>query len=420
MAKFRIISCTGDGVGLGKRLADEGNEVTLYIEDPKAVKLYDGILPRVKDGWKGLDKDTIVIFDMVKKGKEADKLREQEFLVFGGSDIADKMELDRSFGLPVAENAGIAVPEWDDFQDFESAIKWVKEKDFACVFKPEHNKEGIETYVSTDSEDMIEMLENFSGIWKGKIDFVLQEVKEGIEISSEVWCVNGQIIPNSYNNTLETKRFMNDNLSKNTGCMSSTVKFNLCPDLYGETFGKLENWLKLQKYSGALDINCIISDGVPYILEWTARMGYSAIYAFIQGLNMPFGEFIASIANGVMPDLQPSDEFLGALRISIPPYPMVEEAPETEGKPVRGMDDNCIPLDVMEIEGKFYTSGYDGIICEVVGTGDTPESLWDGLYDTAKQLKIPNIQYRTDCLEDVQERLLDLEEIGLYDSNLNY
>ena len=89
-----------------------------FLKDPEGKNLYRGILPRV-DNWRdGLTKDAVILVDMVGFGKEADKLRSEGFKVYGGSEIADNLELDRTFGLDVASNAGIEIPESQDFQDF--------------------------------------------------------------------------------------------------------------------------------------------------------------------------------------------------------------------------------------------------------------------------------------------------------------
>jgi phosphoribosylamine--glycine ligase len=419
--KFRLVSKSGDGIGLAHRLAQEGHAVDFWLKDPDGPNLYKGILPRV-DRWQaGLSTDTILVFDMVGAGGEADEYRAKGFSVVGGSKIADQLELDRGFGLDVAGNHGIEIPTSEDFQDFDKAIAFLEDKDGqGWVFKPEGNKEGVTTFVSQSPEQMIAMLQHFAELWKGKVDFILQEVVDGVEISSEVWVVDGRIVPGSYNNTLEQKRFCDGDLGPNTGCMGSTVKFNLCPRLYEETFGKLVGWLGSQKYSGPLDINCIVDwDGRPHMLEWTARFGYSAIYAMIEGLGMPLGEFLAALAAGEAPDLNPSSDWLGALRLTIPPYPHVEEAPECEGIPILGLDprdEHTWPLDVM-LEGEALAcSGFDGIICEVSGAAMELDSLWQGLYARAREIQIPEVQYRTDHIEDVTRRVNELADLGYCDS----
>lgn len=411
MSKFRLIGTHGESVGLALRLMQEGHDVSWYMKDTTGENLYQGVVPRVKTPFENVNKDTIVIFDTVSFGKQADNLSRSGYKVYGGSKIADDLELDRSFGIPVAVDSGIAVPRWEEFQDFEKAKEFVKELNSPCVFKPEHNKEGIQTYVSTSPEDMTEMLDYFSENWKGGVDFILQEVIEGTEVSSEVWVVDGIIVPNSYNNTWETKRLMNDNLGPNTGCMSSTVKFNGSPWLYNETFKKLRPWLKSIKYNGCLDINCIVDNsGRPYFLEWTARFGYSAIYAFIQGLNMELGEFLTTLANREIPEINPIEGYCGALRVCIPPYP-AEDCKESEGQPVRGIEDEpmIFPLDIKREDKRLLSAGYDGIICEVTGIGDTVEELWDYIYSVSDSLQIPNKMYRTDAMENAKERIEELE-----------
>jgi len=738
--KFRLISKSADGLGLAFRIKEEGNDVSFYLKDEKAKHLYEGILPRVDNPVEGIDKDTIVIVDMVGWGKEVDALRKTGFKVYGASTIADTMELERDFGLDLADNLGIEVPYSEDFDNFEDAIKLVKKRDTAFVFKPEHNKEGVKTFVSQSPEQMIKMLEHFKNIWKGKVDFVMQEVMEGSEVSSEVWCIDGLIVPNSYNNTWETKRFLNDDYGPNTGCysedteiltdsgwkhyrnlfigekvltlnprtgiseyqpieaiweykwewplyhfqnktldllvthdhnmavykegcittikadkliaakdsrynfirkslwiaedreyfrlpaykdkpalqismdnwlaflglyiaegcasgnavrisqkihkpemetiiknsmfryyrikdgwgissaqlvaylsklghshakyipreflmlssrqlkilfasmmmgdgsihkngqrtyytsskqlandvqellqkigsegiirirdrigcpvncktkgvtrylsyeiierrkktsvcrkvkhdlepyygnvwcitvpnhtiyvrrngnavwcgncMSSTVKFNALPELYEQLFNeKTQHWLKLQKYNGPIDINCIISDGVPYMLEFTARMGYSAIYALCEGLNMDIGEFFAQCASGQAPDLDPSGDWLGALRATIGPYPHVDEAPECLGIPIDFGGDltHIWPLDVMKKDKEFFCSGYDGIICEVTGADSNLDEMWLSIYELADSLEIPEMQIRSDCLWDAKKRIEEVK-----------
>jgi phosphoribosylamine-glycine ligase len=418
--KFLLVSKTADDAGLAYRVQEEGNDVKLYVKDPKAKRLFSGLVPRVEKWEEEYDEDTIIVFGMVGQGKEADILRAAGFKVYGASEIADDLELKRDFGLERAKQFGIEIPESADFTDFEAAASWVKNLDAPCVFKPEHNKDGVKTFVSQSPEQMIRMFDHYKELWKDKIDFVMQEVKEGAEVSSEVWCCNGVIVPNSYNNTWETKRFMNDDYSCMTGCMSSTVKFNACPPLYDETFGKMEDWLKQVKYHGPLDINCIVGyDGTPYMLEWTARMGYSAVYAFCAGLNMDVGEYLATLASGEIPEIEPSNEWLGALRITVPPYPCEEDKPmkETEGLPIDlgDLDEHIWPLDVEMKDGKLCCSGYIGIIAEITDSHPNLSVLWDYIYDRADIIEVPEIQIRTDCYENAIDRINSLSSMGLCD-----
>jgi phosphoribosylamine---glycine ligase len=421
MNKFRLISRSGDGVGLAHRLMLEGHSVDFWLKDPKGKNLYEGILPRVDDWKKGLTKDTVLVFDMSGMGEDADKMRSAGYPVVGTSKLADELELDRTFGLAVSDNHGIETPEWEEFEDFDSAIEYLQDQEDAFVFKPNDNREGVRTFVSQSPEQMIAMLEHYKELGGGgKFTFVLQKIVEGVEVSSEVWCVEGEIIPGSYNNTLEQKRFLNGDLGPNTGCMGSTVKFNLCPRLFDETFGKLKPWLKAQKFNGPIDINCIVDDtGVPFMLEWTPRFGYSAIYAMLEGLEMPVGEFLSAVAAGETPELLPLDEWCGSLRLTMPPYPHCEDAPDAEGLPIIGLDlinRHVWPLDLMVRDGKMLCSGFDSIVAEISGHDESLQSLWYTLIEDAKEIQIPELQYRTDIFADVSRRVNQLIDLEYCDS----
>lgn len=422
--RFRLISKSGDGIGLAFRIKQEGHDIDFYLKDEHGEHLYDGVLSRVANWQKCIDKDMVLIFDMCSLGKEADALRKAGYKVFGASEIADDLELKRGFGLDVASDNGIEIPESYDFQDYEKAKEQLEKEDgedTGWVFKPEHNKDGVQTFVSTSTDQMLAMLDYYATKWTDGVDFILQKVQEGIEVSSEAWYVDGVYVPNSYNNTWETKRDRNDDIGAMTGCQSSTVKFNACPILYDELFVKLAPWIKLHKYTGPLDINCIIDyQGIPRMLEFTARMGYSAIYAFCEILDIPISEFIATIAEGKIPKIKPYNEWAGALRLSMPPYPACDEAPEAEGVPLLGFDDydHIWPLDVMMKGGKLFCSGFDSIIAEVTGCHPHPSIMWDEIYDRASMLEIPKCQYRTDCYENAIERINSLSSMGIVEDEL--
>jgi hypothetical protein len=205
--------------------------------------------------------------------------------------------------------------------------------------------------------------------------------------------------------------------------MSSFVKFNACPKLYTELFEKIAPWCLKHKFHGPLDINCIISkeDHKPYVLELTPRIGYSAWYAWRMGLNMKIADFFYKCACGEMTndEFVPSTDWLCALRITIPPYPHVDDASKEQGIPVAGIGrfewKNVVPLDMMiDDDGQLCVSGYDGVVCEVCYKNPDLTTLWHKMRTKADELVIPNKQYRLDVLDDVHKRLKELTEYGYY------
>lgn len=418
MAHFRLFSVSGDGLALALRIADEGNSVDFWVKKAKAKPSYKGILPQVSDWRRGLTQDTICIFDMCTLGNIAEQLKKAGFKVYGAGKLNDALELNREFGLKIAEISGLKVPAWHKFTSFAKGIEFVTKKGGAWVFKPLDNKSPELTYVSSDVDDMLEMLTYFKKIWTGKAEFILQERIDGksVEISTECFYVNGEPVPNSLNSTLETKKFLNDDKGPNTGCQSSVVWFwkQNNPKIYRLGLKKIEPFLKRSKYNAPLDVNMMISekDNLPYFLEWTTRFGYSAIYALCEGLNMEVGKFISEMASGQMPKLRPSYDWLGAVRMTIPPFPNDDCVHKSANKPIRGIDslDHVWLLDAKFESGSLLSAGVDGVIAEVTGRAKTLNELEKDLYNRIDKLKIPDMQYRTDIIADAKKRLARLRE----------
>jgi len=425
--KFRLISSSGDALALLYRIANEGHSCDFFIKKKNAQDSYKGILTRIDSPTSKLTKDTICIFDMVGQGALADQIKKSGFKVYGAGRLNDTMELKRDFGMKLANLCGIKMPKWERFSSFDKAIDFVNKSEKLWVFKPQDNKSPAFTYVPDDQEDLAEMLEYFSKTWTAKIDFVLQEKIEGVEISTEAWYVNGELVPNSINSTLETKRFLDGDYGPNTGCTSSTVWFwpEKAPNkwakrtepttatIYRLTLKMMESFLKRYKYNGPLDINTIISekDKLPYFLEYTARTGYSALYALCEGLNMEIGQFFSELASGEIPELKPSYDYLGAVRVSIPPYPNDDGVAKSANKPIRiNSLDHIWLLDAKYEDDKLVTAGVDGVVAEVTGKAKTLDELEKDIYKRIEKIKVPDMQFRTDVFRLAKKKISKLKD----------
>jgi len=347
---------------------------------------------------------------MCKLGFLADRLK-KKVAVYGGGRINDKLELDRSFGIQTAQAARIKVPQYESFTSWDKAIDFVKKNKKTWVFKPTDNKSPCYTYVSEGPDDMIDMLGHFKTLWP-RTEFVLQEKIDGVEISTEAWYVNGELVLNSVNSTIETKRFMDGDKGPNTGCMTSVVWFYKGkPKIYFQTLAKLEKFLKKHKYSGPLDMNCILTKDGPYFLEFTTRFGYNAVYAALSQLP-EFGDFLATLAKGNMPKIKPTKDYSAAVRVSIPPYPQDVDASKTAGRPIRGIDSL---KDIFLLDAKYsdriVTAGVDGVVCEVTAKAASLDELEKEVYKKVEKIKIPDKQFRQDGVQVAKERIDKLKEL---------
>ncbi len=403
---FRLVSKNADAIALLPRLKELGHKVDFWVKEKEAKPSYAGMIPQVEKYDEGLTKDSVLLFDMVGLGNTADALK-LKYPVYGGGKINDMLELKRDFGMQIAKAAGVKVPHFEKFTDFDEAIALVKKSDKSWVFKPQNNKSPCQTYVSQNTDDMVAMLNYYKG-QDDKADFVLQEKIDGTELSCEAWYVDGEIVPNSINSTVETKRFMEGDKGPNCGCMGSVVWFwkQKNPKIFRHTLARLQPFLKRYKYNGPLDVNCIVSekDGLPYFLEFTARFGYSALYAAASELGKLDDLFI-TLATGKTPVIQPTYRYCGAVRLSVPPYPNEEGI--VADRPLPSMEGgNIWPLDVKRVGKSYYTAGVDGVVCEYTGAAENLDKLQAVLYTNGlSKMVIPDVQYRSDLCIITKNRI---------------
>jgi phosphoribosylamine--glycine ligase len=417
--KFLIVSNAAEGAHIGKIIANEGNDVELYIREPGYRQCWNGLLPKAKK--INPSKDTVVIFDQSGMGAEADKLKKAGHFVVGASKWADRLEHDREFGFEVMEQCGIKFPFTTEFDDFGRVGEFLKENDEdddGCprrfVFKPEGDDLPAHlTYCSLDSEDLLKYLEyvkkNYS---KSVKNFILQEFVEGSVVSSEMWSDGSRFIRPS-NHTVEAKKFMDGDLGPATGCSGNLVwvEDGSCR-IVSNGILKLEELAAEEGHVGPLDLNAVVNDEGVFGLEWTPRFGYAATPTLMFLMHDgSIGKFFSDLARGqVSGDMPLRDMFAAAITVSIPPYPL--EAPSVEdvqrvrpnvGIPIRGLDNKNAGsfyfYEVEEQDGQLLHSTGSGALGLAVGVGETPWEAFRGPCHALGELMVPEKQYRTDLCE---------------------
>ncbi len=425
---------SADFAGIAYQMQKEGAKVNLFIKDKFYRSAMEGIVPQVESIEEGLRQSPdLVIFSLNGDGDLADRIRKQGYRVIGSSALADKLEMDRSYGVKVAQQYGIHVPKTTEFKDVGSAIAFIKEKKKPYAIKIDNNKSEASSYVGKDAEEMVDYLSyaKEQGEISASDTFILQEVVKGAEISTEVWFSDGNPVWPA-NSTFETKKFLAGELGQRTGCETSLVFHyeGTQSKIVDKTIRKIFPLLKYSRYTGPVDVNCIVSedDHEPYFLEWTPRLGYSAVYAFCATLGMPISEFFYSVSRGTF--TIPFKSLWGAsLKLSIPPYPVdIEDKKEgaelygkTQGVRLNGKYGNDFwPIDVMKPRKNKSTelvaAGTSCILGECIGRGNSMLEAWRASQKVFKSVEAPNQQGRyTDGSEDAWKRALKLRQFGYMD-----
>ena len=409
----------GDGLGVAFRIQQANHAVLFITSDATSEHIGEGIVEKkhipmmAKANALALAKKfnpDLIVFDMVKWGAIADFLREQMRVpVLGSSKATDMLELDRVRGMLAMELCGIKTPPWKRFGGTSSAVEWIRAQKKRYVYKPIGNKDSAHTYVAqeNDSSDLIAYLDEMQT--QDKAPFILQEFIEGIEVSCEFW-YNGNE-GSCVNWTVERKKFMNEDIGPSTGDSGAVVGWCSLHSRLKENSLKTISLLRKSTYRGPVDVNTIIApDGTLYGLEYTMRMGYTAIYPFGELISNDYAGLFHAMATGQEYRPRITDDKLAiSVMVSIPPYP--HKRGYDDEVPIQGIAGENIRhvafQDMMNKDGKFIAAGADGAVCVVTARGKDVRECQRRVYRTVSHLTIPDAQYRTDIGEKAKEYLQD-------------
>lgn len=430
--KIALSSYSGYGAWFMLRLLSEGHDVDYFLSKPEFSKVMEGLVPppklidldhrrspdNYKSGLPPYERYDLSLFDLTGRKRQAD-YSASVCPTIGDGTMHCFLEDDRAGGIQLMEEAGIAVPPYQEFTDIEEAKAFVKKTGKRFVFKPDGGQDqGAEaTYVSEDAEDMLEYFDKLEEFAHGK-KFILQEFIKGTECSVEGW-FNGDDFY-CLNATIEEKKFMNDNVGPNTGCSGNLV-FTISPTskLFKQGLAKMRDQLRMYSFKGMIDLNTILTETNAYGLEWTPRFGYDASATLVNMYAGDFGELLHRTATGKVPEQSWRAEYGVSARLSIPPYPTEMRVPKHEGIPIKGID----PEDLEELmrtylydahfsDGHLCVSGLNGLIACPIETGSSIIEAFDKLEDKIEHIQIPDMQYRTDIRESTSKRYMEVDRMG--------
>ena len=386
---------------------EETNEVKFFINSPTEKDVGDGFVEKV-DSWEDkLDWADIIVFDDIGFGKIADKLRTEGKRVVGGSTYTDRLENDRDFGHSELAKAGVSVlPSWR-FSDFEEAIRFVQSNPSRYVIKPsgkaQNEKELLFVGQESDGNDVINVLAHYKRNWSNKIRvFQIQQYSAGVEVAVGAF-FNGKEFIQPVNINFEHKRLFPGNIGPSTGEMGTLMFWSNRSRLFELTLEKMKQALAGANYVGYIDINCIANGNGIYPLEFTSRFGYPTISIQMEGIKTKWGQFLYSIANGEVAELDAKKGFQIGVVIAVPPFPFNDERTFrkfSEDATIlfneqRNFDG--VHLGEVKLEGNDWRiAGRSGYSLVVTGSGNTTEEAREQAYERVANIMIPNMFYRTD------------------------
>lgn len=415
--KILVLSHYGDGMGVSQRLRMEGHDVFMYIRDPDYKDCGRGIVER-PGSWRPLVPDVdLIVCDSVGFSPILSVAKRFNKPVFSCSSFTDLMESDRKRAAALFDRLDIRTPDSILFDTAPARLRKDEREQVAAWSQGAFVKPSRGLASETQYAPTVEHLDWLLGYFYCQKHFplIVQECIDGIEISTEGW-FNGTRWLEPFNHTIEEKRLHLCHSSTLGGCLGNIVFPTKGDALTKLLLEPLSPYLRKAGYRGPVDVNAIISGPVESheyaALEFTCRMGYDAITAFIEGLQEPLGSLLMGVAAGTKESISLGNDYLLAVRL------LLDESLPLKGMPLTGVcKENLRHLFLtdayLDTDSKtFRYAGSDGILACATAHGKTISDARARVYRTISRLSIPNMYYRTDIGQGVSKHIEQLKVWG--------
>lgn len=353
-------------------------------------------------------------------------LRRAGIKVFGPSPDSAALEIKRALGMKFFETHGIEVPEWKQFASLEEAEDHVYQTERAYVFKTLGDEEDKSlSYVGKTPADLIARLQRWQRMGmnpKGPV--MLQEKIDGVEVGVSRWMgTEGWVGPPNEN--FEFKKLMSGNCGPNCGEAGTVMKYVESSKLFDAVLKPLEESLVKLGHLGDIDVNCIVDEsGRAWPLEFTMRLGWPAFNIQIASTSGDPVKWMLDACEGKDSLKVRWQPFCGIV-LAQPAYPF-HDKPDEEliDIPIYGVTpENQIYLWPQSVkravlpdmagekvtEREIWATAGDYLMV-VTGSGKTVRQACTRAYDTVRELSIPDVMYRDDVGEKLEEELPKLHE----------
>jgi len=408
--KFLFVSWEGLIGDIAWQVVKEGHEAKLWIQNPQERGIADGFVAKTDDWRREVDWAEVVVFDdVLGMGALAEELRNAGKPVVGGSPYTDRLEDDRAFGQQELKSVGVSIIPHENFTSFDEAVKYVEANPNRYVIKPSGEAQNIKRLLfvgeEDDGRDVIQVLQDYKRAWSDKVkEFQLQRRIMGVEVAVGAF-FNAKEFVTPVCVNFEHKKLFPGDIGPPTGEMGTSMFWSEPNRLFNATLKKMEAKLAEARYTGYIDINCIVNNNGIYPLEFTSRFGYPCVSIQQEGLLTPMGDLLRELAAGSAARLRARSGFQIGVRIVVPPFPyndpetlentskdsvILFKTPSREGIHIE---------DVRTADGEWLVTGTSGVVLIACGAGPTMKQAQRQAYNRVRNIMIPHMYYRDDIGE---------------------
>ena len=235
-----------------------------------------------------------------------DYLRKNKLKVFGPDKFCSKLEGSKIFTKKICKIEKIPTADFQIFNDINSSLKYLKNKNYPLVVKADGLAAGKGVYICENFLDAQKAVEEIFGGKFGKAEEILiEDFLRGEEMSFFILYDNNTF--QVFNTAQDHKRVFEGDKGKNTGGMGAYSPSRLITDelekkIINKIISPTLKYLKKENgiYIGFLYAGLMIKDNEPYLIEYNVRMGDPECQTILPLLKNDFLEILKNCIDGTL------------------------------------------------------------------------------------------------------------------------
>ena len=334
-----------------------------------------------------------------------DEFERRGLKIFGPSREASQLEGSKAFAKNFMEKHGVPTAHYSVFDDFDRAVRYLKDVGTPIVIKADGLAAGKGAVVSFSLDHALQTLEGFmkkSALGGAGKRVVIEEFLEGEEASYIVMVNGDRYVP--LPTSQDHKRLLDGDRGPNTGGMGA---YSPTPVIDKDMEGRIreeviERTLKGLKeegiyFRGFLYAGLMITSEGPKVLEFNVRLGDPEAQPILMRVKNDFLRTLLEFYEGKEVSIEEDPRWSLDVVLASKGYP---EKPE-KGKVIEGLEEVEKLSDVVVFhagttlkDGKVVTNG--GRVLNVCAYGGTLKEAKDRAYEAVSRIRFEGMQYRKD------------------------
>ncbi len=337
-----------------------------------------------------------------------DKLEKEGIKAFGPKKDAAKIEASKSFAKYIFKKYGIPTAEYETFDNYDDAVRYVKQKGAPIVIKADGLAAGKGVTVAEKEEEAINALKTIfldKKFGNAGSSVVIEEKLTGEEASFLVFSDGDSILPMIA--AQDHKPVFDGDKGPNTGGMGVYAKApivdkQLEKEIIEKFMKRAIDGLKAEgiEYKGVLYAGLMIDENKqPKILEFNCRFGDPETQAILPLMDSDIVEIFLSCIDNTLASksINWKDKYAVSVVAASGGYPGSYE----KGKVIEGLDEVEKLDDIFVFhagtkicDGKVVTNG--GRVLNVVGLDKDFKKAQEKAYKAIKMIHFDDMHFRND------------------------